>query len=100
MEPSVRSSLVARFQAQVPDYATSRPGYPAAAVEWAVGSRPVDVLDLAAGTGALTSRLVAAGHRVAAVDFSLPMLVELTSRLPDVSWPRPAPRHPRSPGRR
>lgn len=49
-------------------YEVARPGYPAAAVEWLTGAGPLDVVDLGAGTGKLTRQLVAAGHRVVAVE--------------------------------
>ncbi len=55
-------------------YARSRPSYPVEAVRWLVGDAPLRVLDLGAGTGRLTERLLADGHRVLAVDPSLPML--------------------------
>jgi ubiquinone/menaquinone biosynthesis C-methylase UbiE len=58
-------------------YDRTRPGYPAAAVEWLVGSTAHRVLDLGAGTGKLTAALVAAGHDVVAVDPSRQMLAIL-----------------------
>ena len=46
-----------------------------------VGTAPVRILDLAAGTGRLTELLLADGHRVLAVDPAVPMLAHLTDRL-------------------
>jgi SAM-dependent methyltransferase len=65
-------------------YAALRPGYPADAVAFLVGPRPVRVLDLGAGTGLLTEVLVAAGHEAVAVDPSPEMLAQLADRLPGV----------------
>jgi SAM-dependent methyltransferase len=67
------------------DYALLRPGYPADAVAFLLGSRPLRVLDLGAGTGLLTDVLLAAGHEVVAVDLSAPMLDQLRARLPQVT---------------
>jgi SAM-dependent methyltransferase len=50
------------------EYEHGRPGYPAAAIEWALGAQPLDVLDVGAGTGKLTQAVAAAGHRVIAVE--------------------------------
>nr|WP_279590915.1 class I SAM-dependent methyltransferase [Modestobacter marinus] len=49
-----------------------------------LGDAPRRVLDLGAGTGLLTDRLVAAGHEVVAVDLSGEMLAQLRERLPQV----------------
>lgn len=64
------------------DYARTRPGYPAAAVGWLVGSAPRRVLDLGAGTGKLTGALVVAGHDVVAVEPSQQMLAILRTTVP------------------
>jgi SAM-dependent methyltransferase len=58
----------ASFGAVADDYDRARPSYPVDAVRWMIGQRPLDVLDLGAGTGKLTARLLALGHRVAAVE--------------------------------
>lgn len=67
-------------------YDAVRPGYPAEAAHWLVGEpdRPLRVLDLGAGTGKLTRRLVQQGHDVVAVDPSPTMLATLSSALPEV----------------
>jgi SAM-dependent methyltransferase len=76
------------FGAQAEAYAEHRPDYPVAAIRWALEplgtSEPLDVLDLAAGTGKLTSVLVAEGHRVTAVEPNEQMLSELVRRVHDV----------------
>jgi SAM-dependent methyltransferase len=72
------------FGAVAADYAALRPGYPAEAVAFLLGSRPLRVLDLGAGTGLLSDVLLDAGHEVVAVDLSEPMLAQLRARLPHV----------------
>jgi SAM-dependent methyltransferase len=49
-------------------YDSIRPTYPVRAVAWAIGAKPVRVLDLGAGTGLLAGVLHAAGHEVIAVE--------------------------------
>ncbi|MFF2820454.1 class I SAM-dependent methyltransferase [Kitasatospora cineracea] len=49
-------------------YDSIRPTYPVRAVAWAIGAKPVRVLDLGAGTGLLAGVLRAAGHEVIAVE--------------------------------
>jgi SAM-dependent methyltransferase len=70
-------------------YSSLRPAYPDDVVAFAVGgadgsARRLRVLDLAAGTGLLTSSLAAAGHDVVAVDPAAGMLAQLVARLPSV----------------
>jgi SAM-dependent methyltransferase/GNAT superfamily N-acetyltransferase len=50
------------------EYQRGRPGYPPEAIEWLLGSAPLEVLDLGAGTGKLTAALLDGGHRVIAVE--------------------------------
>jgi SAM-dependent methyltransferase len=66
-------------------YERGRPGYPAPAIAWLLGSRPLDVVDLGAGTGKLTEALVEAGHRVVAVEPLAEMRERLAAALPAVS---------------
>jgi SAM-dependent methyltransferase len=82
-DPHSLTDRAASFTQGADVYARVRPSYPADAVSWLVpeASR---VLDLAAGTGLLTRRLVEAGHDVVAVDPAAPMLAELSAALPDV----------------
>lgn len=58
-------------------YERTRPTYPEPAVDWLLGTEPVRVLELGAGTGKLTRSLVARGHTVVATEPSAPMLAEL-----------------------
>ncbi len=68
-------------------YAQHRPGYPAAALDWAleaIAGRPhPQLLDLAAGTGKLTEGLLTRGT-VTAVEPDPAMLAELRARFPGV----------------
>jgi SAM-dependent methyltransferase len=66
-------------------YDRGRPGYPAAAITWLLGPEPLDVVDLGAGTGKLTEALVAAGHRVVAVEPLAQMSALLRAKLPGVT---------------
>jgi SAM-dependent methyltransferase len=63
-------------------YERARPGYPDEAVRWLTGDEPRDVVDLGAGTGKLTRSLVAAGHRVTAVEPLPEMLAHLRAAAP------------------
>jgi SAM-dependent methyltransferase len=77
------------FGAVALSYAAFRPGYPDAAVDWALeplGGRPRNpaVLDLGAGTGKLTAALAARSDRVSAVEPDEDMLGILRTALPGV----------------
>ncbi|HZE32997.1 MAG TPA: class I SAM-dependent methyltransferase [Actinoallomurus sp.] len=76
------------FGGQAAAYAAERPGYPDAAIRWAlepVSARtPLRVLDLAAGTGKLTQGLLRTGAEVVAVEPDQAMLAELHRLLPGV----------------
>lgn len=60
------------------DYAAGRPSYPLAAVQWALPDGARTVLDLAAGTGKLTERLLELGLDVHAVE----PLAEMRAAIP------------------
>jgi SAM-dependent methyltransferase/GNAT superfamily N-acetyltransferase len=64
------------------EYQRGRPGYPPEAIEWLLGSEPLEVLDLGAGTGKLTAALLQGGHRVTAVEPLDEMRSILTATLP------------------
>ncbi len=66
------------------DYDRARPGYPIDAVRWLAGPRPLEVVDLGAGTGKLTGALLAEGHRVVAVEPLAALRAKLTDRFPEV----------------
>ncbi|WP_426594865.1 class I SAM-dependent methyltransferase [Cellulomonas sp. McL0617] len=79
-----RAARAASFQTGAAGYRATRPSYPDEVVRWSVPADARDVLDLAAGTGKLTERLVAFGFRVVAVEPSDAMRAELTALLPSV----------------
>lgn len=75
----------ARSFASVADaYDRARPSYPREAVEWLTGRVPATVVELGAGTGKLTDRLVELGHDVLATDPLDEMLAHLRARHPDL----------------
>ncbi|NUU18400.1 class I SAM-dependent methyltransferase [Cellulomonas humilata] len=84
MSTDDRGDRAASFDRAAAVYQATRPGYPDEAVRWAVPAEARDVLDLAAGTGKLTQRLVALGWHVVAVEPSDAMRAELTAALPGV----------------
>lgn len=76
---NARQRLAASFQRDVQVYAAHRPVYPIEAVRWLAGNSPHDVLDLGAGTGALTAALTSLGHRVVAAEPSASMVDALNA---------------------
>lgn len=82
----VRREQIARsFGSAAADYAAGRPSYPRQTIAWLLGDAPIDVVDVGAGTGKLTAAIVAAGHRVTAVEPDPVMLAALTTDLPGVA---------------
>ena len=65
-------------------YELGRPEYPAAALAWLLPASPGHVVDVGAGTGKLSRGVLAAGHRVTAVDPDPEMLAALARRSPEV----------------
>ena len=75
------------FGAVAASYARYRPGYPAAALDWALAPAPGGaVLDLGAGTGKVTEALLRRpGVRVTAVDPDPAMLAQFRADFPSVT---------------
>jgi SAM-dependent methyltransferase len=71
------------FGPQAAAYERGRPSYPPEAIDWLLPTGARDVLDLGAGTGKLTTRLVERGLDVVAVDPLAEMLEVLRKSLPD-----------------
>jgi SAM-dependent methyltransferase len=71
------------FGEQAAAYERGRPSYPPEAIDWLLPAGAGRVLDLGAGTGKLTTRLVERGLDVVAVDPVPEMLEVLTHSLPD-----------------
>ncbi|MET0452464.1 MAG: class I SAM-dependent methyltransferase [Mycobacterium sp.] len=82
VEESRQRSL--SFGEEAAAYERGRPSYPPEAINWLLPSGARDVLDLGAGTGKLTVRLVERGLQVTAVDPIAEMLEVLRGSLPDV----------------
>jgi SAM-dependent methyltransferase len=72
------------FGQEAAAYERGRPSYPPEAIDWLLSPDARDVLDLGAGTGKLTIRLVERGLDVVAVDPIPEMLELLSASLPDV----------------
>jgi SAM-dependent methyltransferase len=66
-------------------YERGRPSYPPEAIDWLLPRGARQVLDLGAGTGKLTTRLVERGLEVVAVDPIPDMLEVLQETLPETS---------------
>src|SRR5215218_9289383 len=79
------ASRAASFGSVGGEYERGRPSYPTEAVAWLVGTDPLRVVDLGAGTGKLTRRLLALGHDVVAVEPAPGMLEQLEVELPAVT---------------
>ncbi len=71
------------FGVEAAAYERGRPSYPPEAIDWLLQEGARDVLDLGAGTGKLTIRLVERGLDVIAVDPIPEMLDVLTRSLPE-----------------
>lgn len=71
------------FGSEAAAYERGRPSYPPEAIDWLLPDGARDVLDLGAGTGKLTTRLVERGLNVFAVDPIAEMLELLSNSLPD-----------------
>jgi SAM-dependent methyltransferase len=79
-----RAVQAGSFGAAADAYERGRPPYPAAAVDWLLGSAGPRVVDLGAGTGKLTRRLAERGLDVTAVEPSEGMRERLAAAVPGV----------------
>jgi SAM-dependent methyltransferase len=82
MDPDEKTARAASFGSVAKAYADHRPGYPAEAVAWLVGTKPGTVLELGAGTGKLTTEVLGLGHEVLATDPSNQMLHHVAQTAP------------------
>jgi SAM-dependent methyltransferase len=73
------------FGSEAAAYERGRPSYPPEAIDWLLPAGAGDVLDLGAGTGKLTTRLVERGLDVVAVDPIPEMLEVLRRTLPNTT---------------
>lgn len=85
LDGSRRLELASAFQSGGELYDRVRPGYLAKTAQWLIPEAAEDVVDLGAGTGKFTERLVENNLRVFAVDPSQNMLDQLATRFPQVS---------------
>jgi SAM-dependent methyltransferase len=83
IERERRAERASSFASVANEYERGRPGYPPEAIAWLLGEHPLEVLDLGAGTGKLTGALLAAGHRVTAVEPLAAMRAILARTHPD-----------------
>lgn len=84
-EPTPSTAQALSFGQAARHYDAARPSYPAEALAWMLGSEPIDVADVGAGTGLLTRGLMAAGHRVTAVEPDPQMLETLLAASPGLA---------------
>ncbi|TDZ83172.1 putative methyltransferase YcgJ [Mycobacteroides salmoniphilum] len=81
--PDAKAEPSLSFGSQAAAYERGRPSYPPEAIDWLLPAGAHDVLDLGAGTGKLTTRLVERGLNVVAVDPLAEMLEVLSNSLPE-----------------
>jgi SAM-dependent methyltransferase len=79
-----KSERAGSFGAAASTYQRYRPGPPVAAVDWYIPARVQHVVDLGAGTGALTRLLLVRADRVSAVEPDDRMRTVLAEQLPGV----------------
>jgi len=79
-----KQQLAKSFESIGEEYDRFRPGFPDAAAAEILPARVGSVVDLGAGTGKFTQRLVMRAARVVAVEPSVAMLDVLRAKLPDV----------------
>ena len=85
---SIHATALSGFDADADRYARGRPDYPAEVADWLRDSVELEpgktVVDLGAGTGKFTRRLLATGARVIAVEPVAGMRARLSADLPEV----------------
>lgn len=84
LAPERREELAAAFLSGGELYDRVRPGYPEHSASWLIPADAHDVVDLGAGTGKFTERLVERNLKVTAVDPSADMLGQLSNQFPQV----------------
>jgi SAM-dependent methyltransferase len=80
-----RATRATSFGSIAEEYDRFRPGPPAAAVDWILPRSCDAVVDIGAGTGALTRQLVGRARRVIAVEPDARMAEVLAARVPDAT---------------
>jgi len=85
LEPGLKAVRAGSFGEVAPHYQKYRPGPPSSAVDWLLPSPVARVVDLGAGTGALTRLLVDRADDVVAVEPDDRMRAVLAEELPGVN---------------
>jgi len=85
LEPELKAARAASFGEVASHYQRYRPGPPASAVDWLLPSPVARVIDLGAGTGALTRLLVDRADDVVAVEPDERMRTVLAEELPGIN---------------
>ena len=85
---SIHAAAQSGFDADAARYARGRPDYPAEVTDWLRDSVELEpgktIVDLGAGTGKFTRRLLATGARVIAVEPVAAMRQKLVADLPEI----------------
>jgi SAM-dependent methyltransferase len=88
MKDQVHHSAAAGYKTGTDTYVRGRPDYPPQVADWLTGTLGLNtdkaVVDLGAGTGKFTGRLVATGAQVIAVEPVAQMLEKLSEAFPEV----------------
>ncbi|NUU35861.1 class I SAM-dependent methyltransferase [Pseudomonas sp. C2B4] len=88
MNDQVHHAAAAGYKTGADTYVRGRPDYPPQVADWLTGTLGLNaqaaVVDLGAGTGKFTGRLVATGAQVIAVEPVAQMLEKLSTAFPDV----------------
>ena len=84
LTPEVKAARAASFGGAAAHYERYRPGPPKGAVDWILPGRVHTVVDLGAGTGALTRQLVDSADEVIAVEPDERMRAVLAEQVPGV----------------
>ena len=88
MTDQVHHSAAAGYKTAADTYVRGRPDYPPQVADWLAGTLGLDadksVVDLGAGTGKFTGRLLATGAQVIAVEPVSQMLEKLSEAFPEV----------------
>lgn len=88
MKDQVHHAAAAGYKTSAETYVRGRPDYPPQVADWLTGTLGLNahtaVIDLGAGTGKFTGRLVATGAQVIAVEPVAQMLEKLAAAYPDV----------------
>jgi len=82
LSPEDKAQRAGSFGLAAADYERFRPGPPAEAVEWFLPERVATVVDVGAGTGALTRRLIDRADEVIAVEPDARMRAVLEAEVP------------------